>query len=47
MRTVIDYEDADAFLRRITMSPYISQINIVEQTAGRNSLISVHEVRTR
>lgn len=47
MATVVDYEDADVFLKRITMSPYISQINIVKQEQGKNSLITVHEVRTR
>lgn len=47
MSTVVDYEDAETFLRRITMSPYISKINIVEQNHGKNTLIRVHEVRTR
>lgn len=47
MKTVVDYEDAETFLRRIAMSPYISQINVVEQTGGKNSLVRVHEVRTR
>lgn len=47
MTTVVDYEDAGTFLRRITMSPYISHINIIEQSNGKNSLIRVHEIRTR
>lgn len=47
MKTVVDYEDAETFLRRVAMSPYISQINVVEQSDGKNSLVRVHEVRTR
>ncbi len=47
MKTVVDYEDAEVFLRRVAMSPYIKQINIVEQDAGKSSLVRVHEVRTR
>ncbi len=47
MKTVVDYEDAEVFLRRIAMSPYISQINIIEQGDGKSSLIRVHEVRTK
>lgn len=47
MKTVVDYEDAETFLRRIAMSPYISQVNVVEQSGGKNSLVRVHEVRTR
>lgn len=47
MKTVVDYEDANVFLRRIAMSPYISQINIVDQDGGKSSLVRVHEVRTR
>lgn len=47
MNTIVDYEDAEVFLRRIVMSPYIRQINIVEQTSGKNKLIKVHEVRTK
>ena len=47
MSTVVDYEDAETFLRRIIMSPFISQINVIEENGGRNSLIQVHEIRTR
>ena len=47
MSTVVDYEDAEVFLRRIAMSPYISQINVVEQESGKNRVVRVHEVRTR
>lgn len=47
MRTVVDYEDAEVFLRRIAMSPYIKQINVVEQSSGRNQIVRVHEVRIR
>lgn len=47
MTTVIDYEDVGVFLRRIAISPYLKQVNVVEQKSGKNSLISVHEVRTQ
>lgn len=47
MSTVVDYEDAETFLRRIAMSPYIKQINIVEQGNGKSQLVRVHEVRIR
>lgn len=47
MTTVVDYEDAEVFLRRITMSPFIKQINIVEENGGQNSILTVHELRTR
>lgn len=47
MSTVVDYEDAETFLRRIIMSPFILQINIIEENGGLNSLIRVHEVRTK
>lgn len=47
MTTVVDYEDAEVFLRRIAMSPYIKQVNIVEQDGGKNTILRVHEIRTR
>lgn len=47
MNTVVDYEDAEVFLRRVAMSPYIKQINVVEQNGGKNTIIRVHEIRTR
>lgn len=47
MSTVVDYEDAEVFLRRIAMSPYIKQINVVEQNGGKNTMVRVHEIRTR
>lgn len=47
MSTVVDYEDAEVFLRRIAMSPYIKQINVVEQNGGKNTIVRVHEIRTR
>lgn len=47
MSTVVDYEDAEIFLRRIAMSCYIKQINVVEQSSGKNTIIRVHEIRTR
>lgn len=47
MTTNVDYEDAEVFLRRIALSPYIKQINVIsEEGAGKNTLIIVHEVRT-
>lgn len=42
MQTVVDYEDPDQFLRRICLSDYIQQINIVNEGAG---VLTVHEVR--
>ena len=42
MQTIVDYEDVSAFLRRICLSDYIKQVNIIEET--RNQL-TVHEVR--
>lgn len=47
METVVDYEDAELFLRRITMSPFIKQINVVEENGGKNHIITVHELRTK
>ena len=47
MNTVVDYEDAEVFLRRITMSPFIKQINIVEEDGDQNAILTVHELRTR
>lgn len=44
MTTVVDHEDPNTFLMRITMSPYIEQVNIVEQNG---SIMSVHEIRSR
>ena len=42
MKTVVDYEDVSVFLRRICLSDYIKQVNIIEE--GRKQL-TVHEVR--
>lgn len=47
MTTVVDYEDAETFLYRLAMSPYISKVNIVEENGGKNDLLTVHEVRTK
>lgn len=47
MSTVVDYEDAETFLNRIAMSPYIEQINIIEHVGEKNSILRVHEVRSR
>lgn len=45
--TIVDYEDAEVFLQRIILSPYIKQINIINGNInGKNSEITVHEVRT-
>ena len=47
MTTNVDYEDAAVFLRRIALSPFIKQINIIsEDGVGKKSQIIVHEVRT-
>lgn len=47
MNTVVDYEDAEVFLRRIAMSPFIKQINIVDENGGQNTILTVHELRIR
>ena len=42
----IMYEDVSDFLRRLALSDNIKQINVIEgDNTGRNSLITVHEVR--
>lgn len=47
MTTNVDYEDVEVFLRRIALSPYIKQINVIsEEGSGKKSQIIVHEVRT-
>lgn len=44
--TVVDYEDIDVFLKRIILSPYIKQIDVLEgNSEGKNSMIKVHELR--
>lgn len=46
LSTIIAYEDAEEFLRRITASPYIKSISIVKQAdSGKNNEITVHEIR--
>ncbi len=48
MKTMVDYEDAEVFLRRITLSPYITQVNILSgDGGGLKASIIVHEVRKR
>lgn len=42
LKTVVDYEDAADFLRRIARSPYIKQVNVLENS---NNVIKVHELR--
>lgn len=44
METAVDYEDPADFLRRICLSPYIKQVNIVNKQGG---ILIVHEVRTK
>lgn len=47
MTTNVDYEDVEVFLRRIALSPYIKQINVIsEEGSGKKTQIIVHEVRT-
>lgn len=47
MITNVDYEDAEAFLRRIVLSPYITHINVIsEEGTGLKTQIVVHEIRT-
>lgn len=47
MSTIVDYEDAEVFLRRVALSPYISRINVIEQSSDINAIVRVHEIRTR
>lgn len=42
MKTAVELEDASVFLRRICLSPYIRQINIIKESSD---LLEVHEVR--
>lgn len=44
METAVDYENPADFLRRICLSPYIKQVNIVDRQGG---ILTVHEVRTK
>ena len=44
METVVEYENPRDFLRRICLSPYIKQVNIVSKEGG---MLTVHEVRTQ
>lgn len=44
METVVEYENPRDFLRRICLSPYIKQVNVVNKEAG---MLTVHEVRTQ
>lgn len=46
MTTNVDYEDAEVFLRRIALSPFIKQINVISEEGGdKKTQIIVHEVR--
>lgn len=48
LTTIIAYEDAEEFLRRIIASPYIKAISIVKQAeSGKNTEVIVHELRTQ
>ncbi len=44
METVVDYENPTDFLRRICLSPFIVQVNVISQEQG---VLTVHEIRTR
>lgn len=44
METVVDYENPIDFLRRICLSPYIKQINVISKEGG---MLTVHEIRTK
>lgn len=44
METVVDNEDPRDFLRRICLSPYIKQVNVISRN---NGMLIVHEVRTQ
>lgn len=44
METVVEYENPRDFLRRICLSPYIKQVNIVSKDGG---MLTVHEIRTQ
>lgn len=44
METVVEYENPRDFLRRICLSPYIKQVNIVNKEGG---MLTVHEIRTQ
>lgn len=44
METVVEYENPQDFLRRICLSPYIKQVNIVSKDGG---MLTVHEIRTQ
>lgn len=44
LETVIENETPNNFLRRISLSPYIKQVNIIKEESG---ILTVHEVRTK
>lgn len=44
LKTVVDYENPKDFLRRICLSPYIVQVNIITKEDG---VLTVHEIRTQ
>ena len=47
MHTIVDTEDVETFLRRITFDKKIRQINVIEckTYSGKCSYLKVHEVR--
>ena len=50
MKTIVDQESAEKFLKRICMSPNLVQINVVDQKlgyAGKKKVLVVHEIRTQ
>lgn len=42
--TIVDYEDADVFLKRIVLSSVIKGLAVVDGSNNKNSLIKVHEL---
>lgn len=50
MKTIVDREPAEKFLKRICMSPNLVQINVVDEQlgyGGKKKLLFVHEIRTK
>ena len=49
LKTIVDREPAEKFLKRICMSPNLVQINVVDQQlgyGGKKKLLVIHEIRT-
>lgn len=47
LKTVVDYESADKFLRRIATSPNILRLNVIKEETDQNGkpYVTVHEMR--